>query len=462
MAELSIYTLGGLRIQQGEAVVRVREQRAQALLAYLAVERRPHPREVLASLLVGEGVGDRKAREHLRHALWVLRRDLGAAAEQVVVDGDTLRLATATWTDVAEFETLASGRDPQGWPRAVALYQGPFLEGFYLPGTLDFEEWLQQTQERLRQQYTGLLHRLAEHGVARGALAEAQSWVRRRLEHDPLDESSHRQLMVLHYAGGDRRAALEQYETCRTLFDRELGVAPEPEMTALFECIRGQEDPLTLLRQVFHTAPLSPAPLALVPEPAPLPAGTVPALHSVTEDGTLRWAQAPEEQPAEVAPLRVLDARRHNLPVPLTRLIGREGEVAAVKRVLGITRLLTLTGAGGCGKTRLALQVAAELVETFANGVWLVELAALADPALVPQVVAAALGVREEPGRPLIETLTDSLRPKQLLLVLDNCEHLAVACAALATTLLRSCPGLRLLMTSREKLGIIGETTWRV
>src|SRR5205807_1479982 len=114
----------------------------------------------------------------------------------------------------------------------------------------------------------------------------------------------------------------------------------------------------------------------------------------------------------------------HNLPAQLTSFIGREQAMAEVKRLLTAARLLTLTGAGGCGKTRLALQVAADLLEEYAVGVWLVELAALADPALVPQTVAAALGVREEPGRPLIATLLDYLKPKVLLLVLDNCEHL--------------------------------------
>src|SRR5439155_12038973 len=126
------------------------------------------------------------------------------------------------------------------------------------------------------------------------------------------------------------------------------------------------------------------------------------------------------------------------------------------------TRLLTLTGAGGCGKTRLALQVAAELLEEYAHGVWLVELAPLVDPALVPQTVASALGVREEPGRPLTATLTDYLRPKSLLLILDNCEHLLTACAQLADALLRRCPSLRLLASSREGLGIAGERTYHV
>jgi predicted ATPase/class 3 adenylate cyclase len=166
--------------------------------------------------------------------------------------------------------------------------------------------------------------------------------------------------------------------------------------------------------------------------------------------------------PAEFPPLRSLDALPHNLPRQLTSFIGREQAMARVKELLSRTSLLTLTGSGGCGKTRLALQVAGDLLAEYPAGVWLVELAPLGDPALVPQTVAAALGVREEPGRPLTTTLTDYLRPKQVLLVLDNCEHLLTACAQLADALLRGCPRLRLLASSREALGIGGEQTYRV
>jgi len=154
--------------------------------------------------------------------------------------------------------------------------------------------------------------------------------------------------------------------------------------------------------------------------------------------------------------------RRHNLPVPLTAFIGRERELAEVGRLLGTSRLLTLTGAPGVGKTRLALEIADDLVDRFPDGVWLIELAPLADPSLVPQTVATVLGVREQPGRAMRETLADALRPQRILLVLDNCEHLVDACAALADGLLRGCHGLVILATSREPLGIAGETAWRV
>jgi predicted ATPase/class 3 adenylate cyclase len=198
--------------------------------------------------------------------------------------------------------------------------------------------------------------------------------------------------------------------------------------------------------------------------------------------------------PADFPPLASLSERRHNLPTQLTSFVGRENELAAITRLLDGTHLLTLTGPGGTGKTRLSLQVAAELILTpnpspmamgegsktpapprvpqrergsggegrFPDGAWLVELAPLADPALVPQAVASALDLREDAGRPLLNTLTDFLRGKDLLLIIDNCEHVVDACAQLAETVLRACPRVRILASSREALGIAGEVAWRV
>lgn len=151
-----------------------------------------------------------------------------------------------------------------------------------------------------------------------------------------------------------------------------------------------------------------------------------------------------------------------NLPHQTTSFIGREQEMAELKRRLSTTHLLTLTGVGGTGKTRLSLQLAADLLQTYPDGVWWVELAPLADPALVPTEVAAVLGVREEPGRACMATLTDELRPKHLLLILDNCEHLLAACGELAEALLPDCPQLQILVTSREALGVPSEKTFPV
>jgi predicted ATPase/transcriptional regulator with XRE-family HTH domain len=161
-------------------------------------------------------------------------------------------------------------------------------------------------------------------------------------------------------------------------------------------------------------------------------------------------------------------AHPNNLPLALTGFIGREEQRAIARRLLGQSqaaggyRLLTITGAGGAGKTRMALQLAGDMLAEYPDGVWLVELAPLGDPALVPQAVASAVGAREEPGRPLLATLIDLLRSRHLLLVLDNCEHLVTACAEVVPALLSACPHLRVLATSREPLRSSGEVTWQV
>jgi predicted ATPase len=153
---------------------------------------------------------------------------------------------------------------------------------------------------------------------------------------------------------------------------------------------------------------------------------------------------------------------RHNLPASLTSFIGRDKEREEIRSLLHSHRLVTLTGAGGCGKSRLAVQVAFDALPDYADGAWRAELAPLAEPGLVCQELAAALGVREEPSRALVETLADVLRPKSVLLLLDNCEHLVEACGDLTLRLLPNCPGVRVLTTSRSALSVPGERLWHI
>jgi len=152
----------------------------------------------------------------------------------------------------------------------------------------------------------------------------------------------------------------------------------------------------------------------------------------------------------------------HNLPVQLTSFVGRGPALLAIKQVLAGSHLLTLTGPGGTGKTRLALQLATDVLLDFPNGVWFVELAPLADPTLVAQTVASTLGVQVQPRRSISDALMDYVRRKRLLLILDNCEHLIEACARIADRLLRAAPQLKIIATSREFLGIAGENVYRV
>ncbi|MFN2462752.1 MAG: AAA family ATPase [Candidatus Dormibacteria bacterium] len=164
----------------------------------------------------------------------------------------------------------------------------------------------------------------------------------------------------------------------------------------------------------------------------------------------------------EFPPLKSLNTLPNNLPLQVTSFVGRERETAQVARLVEANRLVTLTGAGGCGKTRLALQVAAELLQGDAGGVWFVDLAPLSDGALVPAAVATALRLQEEPGRRVIDTLVDHLRERRILILLDNCEHMLPACADLMDRLMPACADLHILATSREGLAVAGETTWRV
>ena len=161
-------------------------------------------------------------------------------------------------------------------------------------------------------------------------------------------------------------------------------------------------------------------------------------------------------------PLRSLDSFPNNLPLQLTSFIGREEEIAEIRQMLRDSRLVTLTGSGGSGKTRLSLQLAADLLDQYADGSWLIDLAPVTDPALIPNAAAAAMSIREVDGQELTRTITNRLAGSHTLLILDNCEHLLDASAAFATTVLGACPGVDILATSREPIGVAGEAQWRV
>jgi predicted ATPase/class 3 adenylate cyclase len=166
--------------------------------------------------------------------------------------------------------------------------------------------------------------------------------------------------------------------------------------------------------------------------------------------------------PDDFPPIKTLDVVHHNLPAQMTSFIGRATEMAEIKQALAVHRLVTLTGSGGAGKSRLSLQAGMECLHQFSDGVWLAELAPVTDPTLVPQTVLSIFNLREDSQRSALEILIDHLRPKTLLLLLDNCEHLIEACAQISEALLHACPGLRILASSREPLGIDGEAAYRV
>lgn len=174
------------------------------------------------------------------------------------------------------------------------------------------------------------------------------------------------------------------------------------------------------------------------------------------------WQLCHSQLPSSFPALLSLNPSLNNLPQQITSFIGREKELQDICQKMSTARLVTLTGSGGVGKTRIAIQTAANMQEIFQDGVWFVELAAISDEKLVPHAIASALDVREEAGKPIVSTLVESLSSKSLLLVLDNCEHLLSSCAHIVNTLLRSCTDIHILVSSRETLGIMGEVICRI
>jgi predicted ATPase/class 3 adenylate cyclase len=228
------------------------------------------------------------------------------------------------------------------------------------------------------------------------------------------------------------------------------GLPPEASLLDLGEhLLRDQQGPLRIYQLIHPSLPQSFPPLRTAPK----------GQHNLP--GSLTPTNLPHEL-TTFPPLRTQERRKSNLPLRLTRFVGRVREIEQVTDLLSRSSLVTITGAGGIGKTRLALQVASRLVDAYEDGVWLVELASLTDPDLVPQAVMAVLDFRDQPGGESLDTLALNLADRQSLLVLDTCEHLIAPLARLAERLLQACPRLHILATSREVLGIDGEVPWRV
>ena len=393
-----------------------RSRKAATLVKLLALApgHRLHREQVME--LLWPHLGRRAAANNLRRALHATRESLdpsrGLACELVVSEGEMLALCphSPLWTDAEAFEEAATSarrnRGPAAYEAVLDLYAGELLpEDRY-------EEWSEEPRVRLRSTYLSLLYELAALHEGRGNLGSAEEALVKLLAEEPTSEVAHASLMRLYALWGRRGEALAQYRRLEEALSRNLGVEPSASVRALREEIA---------------------------------AGRYPQLDS---------SRNPRPEAEGFA--------QHNIPAPRTSFVGRERELLEVKRELASTRMLTLTGTGGSGKTRLAMEVARDLAGAYQDGAWITELASLFEGELVVQEVASVLGIREQPGKPLEEALTGYLRDKEVFLLLDNCEHLLDACARLSELLLGACPGLKVLATSREPLGVAGEVVWRV
>jgi predicted ATPase/DNA-binding SARP family transcriptional activator len=417
MALLSIHSLGPLHVTlDGDPVIGFESNKVRALLVYLAAESdRPHSRETLAGFLWPDQP-EQSARHNLRQALSNLRqviRDDDAEQSFLQITRRTVRFNPGSdhWLDVTAFAAhiAASEAHPhhrlescesciQQLEQAVAFYRGNFLEGFFVDDSVPFEDWALLLRERFHRLALDALYYLARYYERRRDYDRARRYARRQVELEPWREEAHQQLMRLLARSGQRSAALAQYDVCRRILAKELKIDPHEETTALYERIRA--------------------------------AG---------------------------------NASPHNLPLQLTPLIGREQELTEIAEQLADPdcRLLTLTGLGGVGKTRLALQAAEEHVGGFLHGVYFVPLAPLSSHTFLVPTVADALDFsfagRKDPKTQLL----DHLREKEILLILDNFEHLLEG-VRLLLDILRYAPDIKIMVTSRERLNIRAEWVFNV
>lgn len=403
LPQLHLQLFGSFQLSRENQPLALRTHKTQALLAYLALHPESHSREKLAALFWGDSP-DKQARISLRVCLNALRKSPGQ--EIISADSETVQISREIpiWIDAREFEFYANPqkRPAQDLSELDALKTAVALyRGDLLA---DFhDDWILPERVYFRQLYLELLLKLVHHARAASEYEQAIEFADKLLAADPANESAYQHLMFCYVAIGNRTLALQKYEECKSKLWDELGVEPSLETNSLREWIR--------------------------------------------EADTGWKSYAP---------------RLTNLPIPLSSFVGRRQELQELRDHLRQRRLITLTGAGGSGKTRLAIQLGTDLIDSYRDGVWWVELGAFSDSALVVQQVVKALGVQEVPNQSLDEPLTNYLFSRQVLLVLDNCEHLIDACAQLVSMLLNRCPFLTILTTSREVLGVTGELTWIV
>jgi non-specific serine/threonine protein kinase len=404
---LEIRLLGTFEIKDGNRLVTTTSRPAQSLFAYLVLNAGSfYRREKLAGMLWPDSL-EETARDNLRHALWRIRKALppNPKMEYLLTDDVSIAFNRAAeyWLDVDGLEKLAENPTADELINILSEYKGELLPGFY-------EEWVVLEREHLASLFEHHMARLMSLLEGERRWLDILDWAERWIKLGQKPEPAYRALMSAHAAKGDMSKVAATYERCVKSL-KEFDIEPSELTRALYQKLKSGEENLEIRANVLPK-------------------------------------------------VKRRESQRTNLPVPITSFVGREKEVEEIINLLNKNRLVTLTGTGGMGKTRLAIQASHKLVGTFRDGVWWVEFIGLNDPSLVSQAVAKVIDIREVPNQPLMETLTENLESKQILVVMDNCEHLISACAQLADQLLSECKNLKILVTSREVLDIFGETVW--
>ncbi|HET9910023.1 MAG TPA: tetratricopeptide repeat protein [Anaerolineales bacterium] len=406
---LEVRLLGKFELKSDGKFVAIPSRPAQSLLAFLIMSAgTSHRREKLAGMLWPDSL-EEAARSNLRSALWKIRKALPSSVVVEYLFTDDLTVAfndsAEYWLDAAELAKATEKASANELMTTLSLYYGELLPGFY-------DEWVVLEREHLSSVFEHHMARLMSSLESEHRWLDILDWGERWIKLGQKPEPAYRALMSAHAAKGDISKVAASYERCVKSL-KEFGIEPSEQTRNLYESLKSGKE-----RVETH-------PTAAVVKKRKSPSKT-------------------------------------NLPVPITSFIGREKEVEELVTLVGKNRLVTLAGSGGVGKTRLAIQSSHKLLTKFKDGIWWIDLVGLSDPALVPQAVAKVLDVREIPNQPLADTLVGELQTKQILVVLDNCEHLILACARIADRLLSGTKHLKILATSREALEILGETVWPV